>query len=402
MFVQSEDRDAVLEGFTIIGGFTESEQMGGGIFTYGSSPTIKNNILSGNYGYYGGGIGCYGGAPLIENNQIIDNDGERGGGMACFGGTQAIISGNYIGFNRSNGGWGACSGGGIRCENSYPAIIGNTIEENQSNYAGGGIGSFYGGGDISENTIINNRSVYAGGGIYLKFGQGSSIEKCLIYGNSTEFGGGVYIDHQAGVAVVNCTIADNEASMWAGGFFTTTFSFPTVENCIIYGNTGSEHRNVFVSGDDSAAVSYSDVEDGWEGTGNIDGNPLFADAVNGNYSLTWENYPVTDSTKSPCIDSGNPSALFLDPDNTRNDMGAVYFPQQNYVITDLTITIIGGGAVLQWGVIPGAVEYRIYASANPYNIAPILIGVILPPDTVFIDINAVSQGQKFYKVTAYW
>lgn len=104
MFVQGESRNAVVEGFTITHGFTESEEMGGGILTYGSSPTIRGNILSGNYAYYGGGVGCYGGAPLIENNLITSNGAERGGGVACFGGTQAVISDNVISFNRSNGG----------------------------------------------------------------------------------------------------------------------------------------------------------------------------------------------------------------------------------------------------------------------------------------------------------
>jgi len=51
-----------------------------------------------------------------------------------------------------------------------------------------------------------------------------------------------------------------------------------------------------------------------------------------NYHLSWANYPISDSTKSPCIDAGDPSSP-LDPDGTIADMGAYYF-YQNVSIDD--------------------------------------------------------------------
>ena len=47
---------------------------------------------------------------------------------------------------------------------------------------------------------------------------------------------------------------------------------------------------------------------------------------NGDFHLTWANFPIPDSTKSPCIDTGDPNSP-LDPDSTRTDMGAYYFDQ---------------------------------------------------------------------------
>lgn len=62
------------------------------------------------------------------------------------------------------------------------------------------------------------------------------------------------------------------------------------------------------------------------GTGNITSNPLFVNPDSMDFQLSWENFPIPDSTKSPCIDTGNPGSP-LDPDSTRADMGAFYFDQ---------------------------------------------------------------------------
>ncbi|MBU8932719.1 MAG: right-handed parallel beta-helix repeat-containing protein [candidate division Zixibacteria bacterium] len=47
-------------------------------------------------------------------------------------------------------------------------------------------------------------------------------------------------------------------------------------------------------------------------------DPLFIDPANGCFYL---------QPTSPCIDAGNPAAMYNDPDGTRNDMGAAHFDQ---------------------------------------------------------------------------
>jgi hypothetical protein len=47
-------------------------------------------------------------------------------------------------------------------------------------------------------------------------------------------------------------------------------------------------------------VTYSDVEGGANGTGNIDADPLFANPGNGQYQLQ------TSPSPSPCINAGSP------------------------------------------------------------------------------------------------
>ena len=84
---------------------------------------------------------------------------------------------------------------------------------------------------------------------------------------------------------------------------------------------------------DYATVTFSDIQGGFPGEGNIDANPLFADADNGDYHLmsqagrwdpesqTW----VLDELTSPCIDAGDPASdrtAELWPHGERINMGA--------------------------------------------------------------------------------
>jgi hypothetical protein len=64
-------------------------------------------------------------------------------------------------------------------------------------------------------------------------------------------------------------------------------------------------------------VTYSNIQGGWPGEGNINANPYFINAPENILQLQHS---------SPCIDAGDPTSP-LDPDNTRADMGAYYFDQ---------------------------------------------------------------------------
>ena len=69
-------------------------------------------------------------------------------------------------------------------------------------------------------------------------------------------------------------------------------------DCIVWENSPDQ---IFNAGG-NPTVTYSDVQDGWPGDGNIDADPMFVDAGDGDYRLL---------TGSPCIDAGDPDP---DPD----------------------------------------------------------------------------------------
>ncbi len=114
------------------------------------------------------------------------------------------------------------------------------------------------------------------------------------------------------IMLMNVTVANNRVS-----------SFPilagdgiwTVTNTIVWGNTAPGD----MLGLGTFSVSYSDIEGGWTGAGNLDADPLFVDAANGDYHL---------GVGSPCIDKGTSSVgapthdIEGTPRDATPDMGA--------------------------------------------------------------------------------
>jgi len=131
------------------------------------------------------------------------------------------------------------------------------------------------------------------------------------------------------------------------------WSFPEIANCISWNNSLDE---IYVAVDGGApVVSYSDIEGGWTGTENINSDPLFTSPVGYDFQL---------SSSSLCIDSGDPTSP-LDPDGTRNDMGALYYDQ--FSVSCATISCSSGNVSISWEAVPGAISYSIYSSQNPYG-----------------------------------
>jgi len=219
-----------------------------------------------------------------------------------------------------------------------------------------------------------------GGAIYCSGSNDVLVKHCRITHNSTEnFGGGIYCTNSS-IRLVRVVLASNSATVHGGGILLTGGSNMVASNITLYNNTaGTSGGGIYVSGtsypvitslvswDDApneiyevtagnSSVTYSDVEGGFTGTGNINSNPLFVNAAGLNFNLT----PC-----SPCIDAGNPTVY--DPDGTRTDMGACYFNK----------TI---GSIVYGGAVSGPWEL----SKSPYYVC----GTITVPSTLELSIEA--------------
>jgi len=106
VFTGGEQNNAIVEGFTISGGYVSGSTWGtgsgGGIYiSNSSSPTIRNNVITGNEAAgwgYGGGITVNGGSPLLANNTFSGNTAERGPAISIGGHIQMynnIMWGNH-------------------------------------------------------------------------------------------------------------------------------------------------------------------------------------------------------------------------------------------------------------------------------------------------------------------
>ncbi len=258
-----EGADTMLEGFTITGGGSGTGGVpiiGGGMYNFSSSPTVTNCIFSSNT--------CTG----------------RGGGMSNYGGSNPTVTNcNFSGNKAGNG-------GGMHNSSSSPTVtncnfIGNT------GYTGGGMSNEFGSNSIVTNcTFISNTSGGRGAGMMNIRGSSPTVTNCNFSDNWTVYaGGGMSNEFSSNSIVTNCTFISNKAGY--GGGMSNQDSNPTVTNCILWGDTPDEiyYPNI--------TVTYSDVQGGWTGTGNIDLDPLFSDA---------DGRLLADS---PCIDAGNDAAV---------------------------------------------------------------------------------------------
>ena len=139
---------------------------------------------------------------------------------------------------------------------------------------------------IANCWIIGNKAVigrpYFGGGIYCGI-SAPTISNCIINGNSAGVGGGI----SGGARITNCEISSNRALSDVGGVNALYIS-----NCIISGNRALRDvgggEALYISNciirdnlpeqlGNCNSVTYSNVQGGWSGTGNIDVDPCFAE-----------------------------------------------------------------------------------------------------------------------------
>jgi hypothetical protein len=239
---------------------------------YASEGTYIENVVMDEYeNLYGGWDSTFSERDTTMYTTTIDGN-NNGTAVTCA--SNATIDG----FRITNG-----TASGLRCLNTFSTII-------------------------SNNRIMNNSSSDYGAGILCQSGYGNTASNNIIYGNSAgQFGGGIAATDSAGLLVKNNTIVSNSAPSGGDGIYCDSTSTVTIVNCILWGN-----------GDELAGCSatYSDIEDGDAGTGNISLDPLFMDPDNNDYHL---------HACSMCIDAGDPAHDYSsepEPNGGRINMGA--------------------------------------------------------------------------------
>jgi len=293
----SESSDTVLEGFTITGGigtvvFYPGYFHGGGMYNHNSSPAINNCTFTGNSATYGGGICNHeGGGSTVTNCTFTDNEaGQEGGGIENYYGSMTVTNCTFADNHVYDGG-----GGGIKNYYGSMTVTNCTFTDNYAYYFGGGIENFEGTSTVKNCMFIGNDthpSYVSGGGIE-NTNVNAVIVNCFFFGNT----GTAISNFASDPEITNCTFTENN---W--GIRSEYGSHPYVTNCILWDNLWAEIIDLQDPEEPitHTYVDYSDVQGGYEGTGNINANPLFVDPDNGDYRLL---------SGSPCIDAGNNNAV---------------------------------------------------------------------------------------------
>jgi hypothetical protein len=216
---EGEGPDTVLRGFTITGG---NEELGGGMFIDGASPTLMDCTFTA-------------------------NEASLGGGMMVISGDPALIRCTFSGNLATD------SGGGVRTWNASMTLI--------------------------DCTFTGNRA-WLGGGVFTHLGS-PQLVNCTFRRNLAEDCGGGMHNVENDPTVTNCTFWENSAPEGGGGMFNNN-SIPTVVNCVLWGDWPDE---IAEEGGADTSVLYSDIQGGWAGPGNIDADPLCVDPVYGDFRL---------------------------------------------------------------------------------------------------------------------
>ena len=360
----------------IFSGNLAKDSGGGMLNDNASSPTLTNVTFSSNSAtYYGGGMANIGSStPSLSNVTFSGNSANVGGGMSnkfsnpslsnvTFSSNSAIYYGGgmhndeesmptltNVTFNGNT----ANNGGGMHNSISSPSLSNVTFSGNSATTSGGGMSNYGFSHYLSivtlSNVTFSSNSASNGGGMVNYREVHVSLTNVTFSSNSaSDSGGGMYNDSDGTdgtVALTNVTFTGNSAYWGYGGGIGGEDMTMTITNSIIWGNTPDQ-----VSG--SAAVTYSDIQGGHTGLGNIDADPLLGFlADNGGFTLT---HALVEG--SPAIDTGDPTncpvidqrgyARPIDGDGLggpRCDMGA--FEYGSYPATyALTLDIVGSGSI---------------------------------------------------------
>jgi hypothetical protein len=239
VFNSGEDSSAVLAGFTI--------RNGSGTFYAG-------------FGTLGGGILCaLGSSPTVRDNIISNNTVTYGGGGILLGNSVAIIDSNTINYNEA----GTAGGGIYFAAVAHPRISNNDIELNTAEWGGGLYVEADCNPEITNNNIRSNTAFQYGGGLGITWAAAPTLEENNIeYNTAHSGGGGILCGDESQPVITNCNIQYDTSYIAGsgGGILINTNSSPTIEKCTISYNSGvgvsCENCTTSI---DSSTISYNSL-----------------------------------------------------------------------------------------------------------------------------------------------
>ena len=219
-------------------------------------------------------------------------DGNSSGSVVTFESGEdstAVLCGFTITNGLASGIYPENYGGGIHCNSSSPSLENLKILENSAD-CGGGICCY----DISNPSISN---------------------ALIVQNTAIAYGGAIYCELYSNPDIRNITSSNNFA--YSGGAIFVDNSNPFLKNSILWNDTAPEIY-IMSGGID---VNYTNVQDGWTGTGNQNVSPTFLNNINYKLSIL-----TPDGTaQNPCVDAGDPADPVGSepmPNGDRINMGA--------------------------------------------------------------------------------
>jgi len=358
---------------------------GGGVYCERGSITVIGSDISRNSSINGAAIYCNEATSVfVSDCNIHDNVAEGvGGGLAgggiyykttsssMYGATFTVINSsitdNIVKSTDSKG-------GGLYIKTATPSqqnvnilLTGCVVARNSAQEVPPHRGFSYGGGlycagrVLLSETEVKENSAVRGGGIYSD-GPALNVSRCQISGNAANEGSAT-VCNTGEVTIENCVISANRGLLYKDRFALQCgqSTILKISNCTVVGNNYPVISSIYPTNPPSSitnsiiysncqypfmcnwqippniSVSYSDIQGGYAGIGNIDADPCFAQPghwdTNGtpsSYDDFWVDGDYRLTAVSPCIDSGGFVFLMDNKDLSGNpritgaaiDMGA--------------------------------------------------------------------------------
>lgn len=251
--------------------------------------------------------------PTLLSGEIMTPDGEAENCYHVVTGSNADDTAVLDGFTITGGyavdaSWQNQVGGGMLIEDGSPTLVNIIFEDNYADYRGGAMYNedAY---PMLTNVIFRNNMGGDGAGIF-NYRSSPTLANIVFDANWGDYGGGMHNFENSSPILINTTFVNNDAE-YGGGLYNEVNSNPVVVNSILWDNlaveSGDQIYDVLKSSEVSIGseteVSFSIVEGGWDGESNIDDDPLFINADEGNLRL---------QSGSPAIDAGDNSVLPTD------------------------------------------------------------------------------------------
>jgi hypothetical protein len=229
-------------------------------------------------------------------------------------GLPAVLDGVTIMGGNADGPYPHHYGGGVYNPDGKLQLIRCTFRANTGAW-GGAVMNFGPLIALANCQLAGNRALMSGGGLYNYEGE-ATLVNCRMVGNTAEYaettGGGAIYNLNGALTLLNSTVAENRSpsgkAIASFRWTPATGAQVKIANSILF-NGGNEIASN-VSG--AVEVTYSDVQGGWAGTGNISADPQFTRLGTRNLEGEWIDGDYRLKTTSPAIDAGSNAALPVD------------------------------------------------------------------------------------------
>jgi len=294
------DGTAVLDGFTVTGGYTGNQ--GGGMLNENGSPTITNVTFRDNFAnHYGGGMyNANGSSPKLTNVTFSSNTTYYdGGGMYNTNSSPELTNVTFSG-NTSY-----YYGGGMYNTNSSPELTNVTFSGNTASTRGGGMANIDSSSPVLTGVTFNSNSAKYGGGMANIDSSSPTLANVTFSGNYARLlGGGMYNSESSSPTLTNVTFSGNTTDYYGGGMINESNSDSTIHNTIFWGNMASAGPQIYrASG--TVEITNSIIQGGcplgiWCSSV-LNDNPLLGTL--GDWGGVTQTIPLLPG--SPAIDAGN-------------------------------------------------------------------------------------------------